>query len=55
MRFELLECLERMNIGVGVVEADHIADSHQVVLRQVVAETSAVGFEILFGRTENVS
>ena len=52
MCFELLESLERMNIGVGVVEAYHIAHCHQVVFCQVVAKAPAVRFDVLKEKTK---
>ena len=48
MSFELLESLEGMNVRVLVVEADHEADSHQVVgVVQMVQERAAISVRIL--------
>ena len=43
MCLELLEGLEGVDVGVGVVEADHEADGHEVVLVEMVEEGTAVG------------
>ena len=43
MCLELLEGLEGMHVGVGVVEAHHEADGHEVVLVEMVEEGTAVG------------
>ena len=46
MRLKLLEGLEGMDVGVGVVEAYHEAHRHEVVLVEVVEEGAAVGFDV---------
>ena len=43
MCLELLEGLEGMHVGVGVVEAHHEADGHEVVLVEMVEEGAAIG------------
>ncbi len=39
---ELLEGLERVEVGVGVVQADHEANSDEVVVGKMVQEGAAV-------------
>ena len=46
MRLKLLEGLEGMDVGVGVVEAYHEAHRHEVVLVEVVEEGAAVGVSV---------
>ena len=46
MRLKLLEGLEGMDVGVGVVEAHHEAHRHEVVLVEVVEEGAAVGVSV---------
>ena len=47
MGLELLEGLEGVEVGVLVVEADHVADGHKVIVVQVVQEATTVGLGVL--------
>ena len=48
---ELLEGLEWVDVGVGVVQADHEAHGHDVVVLEVVQERAAVRLDVL-GKNE---
>ena len=47
MCFKLLEGFERMQIRVGVIKTDNKADSHKVVLCQMVQEGSSIGLNYI--------
>ena len=46
MSLELLEGLEGMDVGVGVVKAHHEAHSHEVVLIKMIEEGASVGVSV---------
>ena len=46
MCLELLEGLEGVDVGVGVVEAHHEAHGHEVVLVEMVEEGPAIGVSV---------